>query len=444
MSLPEQPPVGQADDLASAIDLLSRLLDPELLNQWQPTRSNAVYSTSVVVWLLVYQRLHSKASLEAAVAELLSQVSTISTNKRVRDKTLSANNGSYSRARTRLQLSVAEQSADHVFTTLAASHPVTSDRRTFLCDGTTLPLASSDALRQHWPPAPNQHGDGTWPIAHLVVACELDSGLMVRPEVGAMYGANADSELALALRLLPRLPPRSILMADRNFGVFGFAYHAVQAGHDVLTRLTAPRFDALVKSAQPLGPGRWKFVWKPTKDNRRTHPDLPADAAMTAYLYEFTGRNEQTMWVVSTLDGSCADVADRYFRRWEIETDIRSWKITLGCDALRSLTVDMVLKEIAMAALAYNLVIEVRRLAAQQAKVPPKRISFAGVWTLVVHLLLRQSNRTAEEWKRDFEWALRGAAQRKLPKRPDRHFPRQVLPRGRKYPNRPPKAPDKK
>lgn len=432
-----------ADDLAAALDLLSRMLDPELLNQWQPTRSNAVYTTFVVVWLLVHQRLHPNASLQAAVAELLSHVAAISTNKRVREQTLSANDGAYSRARTRLPVAVAERSADHVFTTLAASHPPT-ERRTFLLDGTTLALASSDVLRKQWPPASNQHGEGTWPIAHLVVACEIDSGLMVRPEVGAMYGENAASELALALRQLPRLPARSVLMADRNFGVFGFAYHAVQAGHDVLTRLTAPRFASLQKSAQPLGPGRWKLEWKPTRDNRRTDPELPADAAVTAYLYEFVGRNGQTMWVVSTLDCPVAEVADRYYRRWEIELDLRSWKKTLGSDSLRSLTVDMVLKEIAMAAVAYNLVIEVRRLAAQRAKVPPKRISFAGVWTLVVHLLLPNRDRTAEEWQRDFEWALRGAAQRKLPKRPDRHYPRQVLVKGRKFPQRPRKTTDKK
>lgn len=52
-----------------------------------------------------------------------------------------------------------------------------------------------------------------------MLANDLDTGLMIRPEIGAMYGADADSELALALRLLPRIPAKSLLMADRNFGV---------------------------------------------------------------------------------------------------------------------------------------------------------------------------------------------------------------------------------
>ncbi|MGL4464493.1 MAG: hypothetical protein ACRDD1_11215 [Planctomycetia bacterium] len=176
----------------------------------------------------------------------------------MREDKLSANTAAYSRARSRLQTAVAEKSADHVFTTLAAAsaadQPVNkpAERRTFLIDGSTLALASRDELRRRWPPASNQHGEGIWPISHLVLACELETGLMLRPEVGAMYGDAADGEVALAIRL----PPRSLLMADRNFGIFGFVRCAVQAGHEVVTRLTAARFQSLRKKAEPLGAGR--------------------------------------------------------------------------------------------------------------------------------------------------------------------------------------------
>lgn len=432
-----------ASSLRDALALLPGLLDRQLIEDWQPSGDNAVYTASVVVWLLVYQRLHPAASLEKAVARFLDQAGAVSTNKRVREGTLSAETSTYSRARSRLQLAVAEKSADHVFTTLAAR--LASDRRTVVLDGTTLSLPSHPALRGTFPPASNQHGKSPWPVAHLVLANDLDTGLMVRPEIGAMYGAKAESELALALRLLPRIPAKSLLMADRNFGVFAFAYHAARAGHDVLVRLTAPRFQSMVKTAEPLGPGRWKFRWTPTRDNRKTHPDLPADAAVDAWLYEFTGKNGQTLWVVATAEMPVAEVADGYYRRWEIETDLRSWKHTLACDGLRGHSAEMVKKEIAMAAVAYNLVVQVRRLAAERAKLPPKRISFSGVWTLVTVILFSGRERTAEDWERDFERLLRGAAQRKLPDRPDRHYPRQVLVRRRRFPERSanPKEPGK-
>ncbi|MGL5094427.1 MAG: IS4 family transposase, partial [Planctomycetia bacterium] len=438
-----EPNSPEAAELSSALGLFHQLLDPRLLQQWQPTRGNAVYTTAVVVWLLVYQRLNPAASLQTAVARFLDDVGAVSTNKRVREDKLSANTAAYSRARSRLQLAVAEKSADHVFTTLAAASAADqsvdqpAERRTFLIDGTTLALASRDELRRRWPPASNQHGDGVWPISHLVLACELETGLMLRPEVGAMYGDAADGEVALAIRLPPRIPPRSLLMADRNFGVFGFVYHAAQAGREVVTRLTAARFQSLRKKAEPLGAGRWKLTWTPTRDDRRTHPDLPADAAVAVFLVEFAGRDGRPLWVASTLDLAAAEAADRYLRRWEIETDLRSWKTALGVDALRGRSVEMVLKEVAMGALAYNLVVEVRRLAAARAKIPAKRISFAGVWSLVTITLFSPKERSAEEWREHFDRVLRWAAQRKLPNRPGRSYPRQVLPRRRKHPERP-------
>ncbi|MGL5097968.1 MAG: IS4 family transposase [Planctomycetia bacterium] len=417
--------------------MFHRLLDPQLLQRWQPTRHNAVYTTAVVVWLLVYQRLHPTGSLQDAVGRFLGDAGAVSTNKRVREGRLSANTAAYSQARSRLHLAVAEKSADQVFATLADRSTRPADRRTFVLDGTTLALAPRDVLRRRWPPASNQHGEGVWPIGHLVLACELETGLMLRPEVGAMYGDAADGEVALALRLLPRLPPRSLLMADRNFGVFGFVYSAARAGHDVVTRLTAVRFQRLRKKAGPLGPGRWKLAWTPTRDDRRTHPDLPADAAVPAFLVEFAGRDGKPIWVASTLDLTPAEAAERYLRRWEVETDLRSWKQTLGCDELRGRSVEMVLKEVAMGALAYNLVVEVRRLAAEKAGIPPKRLSFAGVWSLVTVVLFSPQSRTAEEWRKEFDQVLRWSAQRKLPNRPGRSYPRQVLARRRKFPEKP-------
>ncbi|MGL4464494.1 MAG: transposase [Planctomycetia bacterium] len=114
--------------------------------------------------------------------------------------------------------------------------------------------------------------------------------------------------------------------------------------------------------------------------------------------------------------------AGRRGRRWEVETDLRLWKRTLGVDALRGRSVEMVLKEVAMGALAYNLVVEVRRLAAA----PPKRISYTGVWSLVTITLFSPRERTAEKWREHVDRVLRWAAQRKLPNRPGRSYPRQV------------------
>ena len=241
-------------ELAAAIDHFRTLIEPDMVNELQPSRSNAVYTTWVTVFLLIYQRLSGNASLQEAVAELLTIADGFSSNKRVRNQTLSSNSSAYSQARSRLNGNVTDAVADRVYEKIvSAMKPSWRDRRAFIIDGTTTALQSSDELRKEWPAGSNQHGPGTWPICQLVVAHELASGAAIRPEVGAMYGPEAVSELQLSKRLLPRIPANSMVMGDKNFGVFYFVYAAAQAGHEVLVRLTKPRYLCLKRSAKQAG-----------------------------------------------------------------------------------------------------------------------------------------------------------------------------------------------
>lgn len=430
------PPVFPPDtgSPTRALDLFRDAIPPQFIDDLQSARCNAVYTPFLTVWLLVYQRLFGNATLQTAVAECLKVVGARSVNKRVREATLSSGTAAYSQARSRLSVATAEAVADHVFASLLGPPPLGG--RTFLFDGTTVSLASNPKLRERWPAGSNQHGPGHWPICHLAVAHDLETGLAVRAEVGAMYGPAADSELSLALRLLPRIPANSVVMADRNFGVFAFVHAAAKAGHDTLIRLTQPRFRSMVRGAQKVAPGLWKLRWTPSKHDRKNRPDSAADAEVEVHLHEFVGFSGQTLWVVTTLDIAVEKLAALYARRWEIEADIRHLKQTLQADALRGRSPEMVLKELAMAAVAYNLVVQVRRLAAERAKVPPKRISFSAVRDLVRILLFEPNGWTAADWAGWFERVLREAGRSKLPNRPNRSYPREVIPRRRGYPER--------
>jgi Transposase DDE domain len=413
------------------------LLDPDVINAQQPMGPATVYSPWVVVWLLVFQRLHANATLAEAVAELLNATDILPANRRVGEQTLSANTGAYSRARTRLDPAIPDAVADRVFQTLVdATAPSFGNRRVFLLDGTTITLAPTPELTAAFPPWPGPAGS-PWPVWHWVVAHELASGCAIRPETGPMYGPEGVSELALATRLLPRLPARSLVLADRNFGVFALVHAAQAAGHDVVTRLTRPRFRAWVKAATPVGPGVWRLRWTPSRWDRTKHPELPADAAVGVWLHEVAVSASLTLWLLTTVDCRPADLAALYRLRQDVETDIRDVKRTLRTDALRGKSVAMVRKELSSSVVAYNLVVQVRRLAAARAGVKPRRLSFAGVWSLVNRVLLNAGPWAWPEWEAKFDWVLRGAAQRRVPNRPGRQYPRVVHGRGQKFPNRP-------
>jgi len=96
----------------------------------------------------------------------------------------------------------------------------------------------------------------------------------------------------------------------------------------------------------------------------------------------------------------------------------------------------MIFKELAIMMISYNLVVQVRRLAAARVKISPKRISFSAVWDLVRIILLVPNDWAEEKWQKWFERIVSEAGRRQLPNRPGRSYPREVIPRRRTFPER--------
>ena len=84
--------------------------------------------------------------------------------------------------------------------------------------------------------------------------------------------------------------------------------------------------------------------------------------------------------LVTTLHYSSKEAAETYRHRYDVEHDIRDLKVTMKLEKIRARSEEMVRKEILCSIVAYNLVLEFRREAANIAKLPPRRLSFTGVW----------------------------------------------------------------
>jgi hypothetical protein len=142
-------------------------------------------SAWVVIWLIIFQRLHPKGSLSVAVRELLTgpvKASLRWPKGKPRGR-LSANTSAYSQARTRLPLEVAEQVSDLIFESLSQQPRILPglERPMFSLDGSSLLLSHSKELVAAYPPITNQHGISHWPVMRVVVAHDVVSGLATRP-----------------------------------------------------------------------------------------------------------------------------------------------------------------------------------------------------------------------------------------------------------------------
>ena len=422
----------QDAEFDQAFELLSELIDLCDANELYPKRANAVYTSCVVLWMLIYQRLRPDASLEAAVKHLLeTRPEYLPENKRLREGKLSTSTSGYSQARSDLPLEVVEWFAREVSQAIMAETvPLLDDRSIFLLDGTTMALAPERDLQAAFPPASNQFGEGVWPIALLTVFHELASGCALLPEIGAMYGPNAVSETELACNGMAKLPVNSIVMTDAGFGIFGVAYEAQRYGHDFLLRMKKSNFESLRKKAtlesESSNSRTYSRTWVPTAKNRKTQPGLPDDASVDVILHEVVVNDQLTLYLVTSLEQDANTLAELFKHRVQVEIDIRNLKVVLDTENIRAKSVDMFKKELYTSVVAYNLVSQFRRQAADLNNVPPRRMSFKRTWTTFQTFLLRHLHTDPAAWREAFRTALTYATKDKLPNRPGRTAKREA------------------
>lgn len=423
------------EEFTSAVELLRRIIPADDFPAYALEVSPAtVYTTLVTLWMLTLQRLGGGESLSTTIKEVLTHSrELLPNNKRVREGTLSEGSGAYSQARKRLPLETVRAFAERVSQSLIErSPPWFEGRRAFIIDGTTMTLSPTSELRDAYPPATNQHGETVWPVMLLMVAHELQSGCALLPEFGAMYGPDNTSEARQAAAIGRRIPPGSLILADAGFGIFSVAHAMVGAGQEILFRLTKSRYKALRRQAAALHKTarseRHRLSWVPSPKDRRTNPDLPAEACLEIFLHDVELDNGERLHLATTLDVSSEQATEFYGRRYDVEHDIRDMKVSLGIENIRAKSDAMVQKELLCSVVAYNLVVELRRAAAKVANVAPRRLSFTGVWTTMQTYLLRQPPCSAAEWHARYERALRSAANAKLPNRSGRSYPRQAHP----------------
>jgi hypothetical protein len=427
---------------ADVLSLYQRLVPAPFLQrlcrQAGLRQNNRIYTLAVVQWLMIGQWLEGHGSLGQAVLELLRGLPASFWPRlckrlqawRSQTASLSSNTAAYNQARHRLPLSVVEHCCDHIFeqlTVQTAGVLPALGRRAFIFDGT----------------GSNQHGVSHWPLLRMLVAHDLETGLAMRPQWGPLNGPHAVSEQRLLEEAIDRLPPAALVVGDANFGVFSVAYAASQRGHAVVLRLTAQRAQRLAGGPLREQIDR-RITWKPTRQDRKTHPRLPQDACVRGRLLvcQVQPSNQTPPFLLAlftTWDADQQQLLDVYGRRWYIETDLRSLKSTLQLEQLRCTSPALVAKELDLAMAAYNLVRAVTCLAAQNAGLPPRAYSFTRVRNVIQAFApLIAAAHSPEQAQDCFDQMMYYVGQAMLPKRTRKRpsYPRAVWPRRGSFPPR--------
>jgi hypothetical protein len=290
----------------------------------------------------------------------------------------------------------------------------------FVLDGSSLELEHTRSLLERYPPAQNQHGHSHWPVLRIVVLHDVETGLAQQPCWGPMFGPQAVSEQELAEQAMDSLPAQSVVVGDRNFGIFSIAYAAQQRGLRVLLRLTQVRARKLAGTAISQ-PGERRLSWRASRWDSGKKRRLPRAAALEGRLVAARvgrGKSKQWLYLFTTLDLPAEEILQLYARRWNIETDLRSLKRTVRLHHISAQSPDMMEKEFLLAVSAYNLVRAVMGMAARRSRIDPRQLSFTQVLTVVDHAWPKLiAAPTQAQHDREFLRVLDMAAQCTLPKR---------------------------
>lgn len=363
--------------------------------------TRSFWTPALTLWTFLSQVLDASQSCRAAVARALVAVALSRPPQ-------NGATGNYCRARAKLPAALVQRLALQVGQRLEQAVLdawLWHQRHVHLVDGFTVSLPDTAENQQQYPQPNTQKPGLGFPLVRVVALLSLATAAVQGLACGPYQGKES-GETALFRTLLDQLQAGDIVLADRYYCSY-FLVALLQAlGVDVVLRLhQGRRCDG--RRGRRLGPNDYVVVWpkpqRPSWMTVETYAALPAQLEVREIRKHITqpGYRVKTLHVVTTLldaeEYHTEEIADLYHKRWHVELDIRSLKITMRMEELRCLTPFMVEKEIWVHVLAYNLVRKVAAQAALQRGVNPRQISFAASQQLVLGAWSKLTEASAAE-----------------------------------------------
>lgn len=276
--------------------------------------------------------------------------------------------------------------------------------RVWVMDGSGCSMPDVPELQKAFGQPSMQRAGCGFPVAHLMVLFHVGTGMLMRIAVAPLRTAD----MALAKHVHGELQRGDIVLADRAFGSFSHLAALAAAGAYGVIRIQQSRIvnfrqgrlylpsGCHKRRLQKMPSTRWikrlgphdqivEYI-KPKICPSWLTPEewshVPSVILVRELRYSLTatGYRSRTVTLMTTLLDAgrypAKAIAALYGQRWQVETNLRHLKVTLGLDVLHTKSVDGIYKELAMFAIAYNLVRLVMLEAATRQGVPSKRISF--------------------------------------------------------------------
>lgn len=261
-----------------------------------------------------------------------------------------------------------------------------NNRRVIVVDGTGVSMPDTPENQGAWPQWSSQKPGCGFPTARICACFSLESGALLSYAIGN----KKSHELLLFRKQWPLFKRGDIFLGDKGFcSYFDIASLEKQGVGSVVTlaRRAPVRPSGSLKK---LGPDDLLITWERPLYTPKLSYSKEAWEALPPELFlrqikvrvKYPGFRTQWFHIVTTLlDATrypAEELAELYFKRWDVELFFRDVKTTMGLDILRCRTPEMIRKEILMYFIAYNCVRRLMYEAAKEADIEIRAVSFKG------------------------------------------------------------------
>jgi Transposase DDE domain len=317
------------------------------------------------------------------------------------------------------------------------------DRRVVVVDGTGVSMPDTAANQEMWPQLSSQKPGCGFPQARVCACFCLQTGALLSHRIGS----RKIQELPLLRQQWETFESGDIFLGDKGFCSYYDVWNFKQRGIDSVITLARRTPVEAASAVKVLGPDdlliqwpkpAWNKVLSYSKDEWLALPEQLILRQIKVTI-NTPGFRVKSLYIVTTLTDattySTNELADLYYKRWDVELYFRDIKTTMGMDILRCRTPAMIRKEILMYLIAYNAIRLLMFDAAKAVSKLPRQISFKASMQALRQWepLFNQADLNVRERRRLMSSLRNAIAANILTVRPGRREPRCVKRRPKNF-----------
>lgn len=318
----------------------------------------------------------------------------VQVNKSLNDD-ISLNTAAYSKARKRLPMQLVENffkaslidDAQNQYTHF-------HERRVSVVDGTYLQMQDSEQLRELYKVKHSDKSVEGYPQGLLEVEIERGTGIIRNFKLTDRH----TSELASFYEMIDYMSLGSLVLADDLYNCYEIFAKCIRSNIDILVPAKRVRKyevieilgigDEIVKINPPEKKSKW------LKTNENNTPILLRRIECVSP----EGEKYCLMTTITEKNILKEEYQNLYLTRWDVEISIREVKTIMDINVLRSLTPEMILKELMVSLATYNLIRKMIYASIKDLPFFPKDDFFQKFYTYHQDILIDKKGRIYNRW----------------------------------------------